>query len=434
MAAVVVVGLAIGSGAFALVWVMQRTLIGDLRDVTAVRAAEISSILEAGDEPTLVVGEADEQLVQVLDAGGRVVAASANAEGLAAVADLTPGEAVRVDGVLGDERLIAVAAGADTPGGPLTVVVVRSVDGVAESVQLVSALLAVGGPLLLVLVAVTTWGVVGRALRPVEAIRAEVDAITTSALDRRVPVPGGGDEVDRLARTMNRMLTRLQEQQQRQRRFVSDAAHELRSPLAVIRQHSEVARAHPHRSSLDALTRTVLQETHRLQALVDDLLVISRADEGSMRLARSPVDVDDLVLAEANRLRGYGGLRVDTRAVSSGQVHGDATALARVVRNLLDNAARHARGRVALTLHEDGGQVLLSVEDDGDGIPQTDRDRVFERFVRLDAGRTRDAGGAGLGLALVHDVAAAMGGTVVIEDSALGGARVVVGLPAAGGP
>jgi signal transduction histidine kinase len=278
-------------------------------------------------------------------------------------------------------------------------------------------------------VAATTWTVVGRALAPVEAIRAEVDAISAAALHRRVPDPPADDEIGRLARTMNRMLARLERAQARQRRLVADASHELRSPVAAIRQHAEVALAHPGRTTTTELAGTVLAEDLRLQRLAEDLLLLTKADEHSLALRRRPVDLDDLVFEEAGRLRDATRLRVDTAAVSAARVEGDAAALARVLRNLADNAARHAGGRLAFSVAERDGLAVLRVDDDGPGIPVADRERVFERFVRLDDARARDDGGSGLGLAIVAELVAAHGGTVAVAASPLGGARVEVALP-----
>jgi signal transduction histidine kinase len=281
---------------------------------------------------------------------------------------------------------------------------------------------------------VTTWTVVGRALAPVEAIRAEVDAISATALHRRVPDPAADDEIGRLARTMNRMLDRLEQAQTRQRRLVSDASHELRSPVATIRQHAEVALAHPGRTTTTELAGTVLAEDLRLQRLAEDLLLLTRADEHTLGLRRRPVDLDDLVFDEARRLRGVSGLRVDTSAVSAGRIDGDAAGLRRVLRNLGDNAARHAGAQVAFSVSERDGVVRLLVDDDGPGIPEADRERVFERFVRLDDARARDDGGSGLGLAIVAELVAAHDGTVTITPSPAGGTRVEVTLPRPTGP
>jgi signal transduction histidine kinase len=353
---------------------------------------------------------------------------------MAPLARLRPGRSAEVDipeAAPGeaDGRFLVVATGADTPLGRRTVLVARSAETVTETTAAVAGLLAVGLPLLLAVVAVTTWIAVGRAFAPVEAIRAEVDAISAAALHRRVQAPPADDEIGRLARTMNRMLDRLEQAQARQRRLVSDASHELRSPVAAIRQHAEVALAHPDRTTTAELASTVLAEDLRLQRLAEDLLLLTRADEHTLGLRRRPVDLDDLVFEEARRLRDTTGLRVDTTAVSAGRVDGDAAGLRRVLRNLGDNAARHAGARVAFSIAERDGMVCLRVDDDGPGIPEADRERVFERFVRLDDARARDGGGSGLGLAIVAELARAHGGAAAVAPSRLGGARVEVTLP-----
>ena len=266
----------------------------------------------------------------------------------------------------------------------------------------------------------------GRALAPVEGIRREAEAIEASELDRRVPEPDGDDEIARLARTVNRMLERLEAAQRRQRRFVSDASHELRSPVAVLRQHAEVAQLHPDVTSLEQLSEVVLAESEGLAALVDDLIVLARTDERGLVEAPAPVDLDDLVLEAARRIET--SVVVDRAAVSAAQVAGSRPLLQRAVRNLLDNAAEHGAGRVSLTLTEDGDAAELTVDDDGPGIPAEERERVFERFVRLDEARDR-AGGTGLGLAIVAAVIEAHRGSVHIETGPAGGTRVVVRIP-----
>ena len=438
VAAVAVVGVAMVVGAVVMVVVLRTTLTREVRAAARLRAEDVAAVLGAGSGAagpgTLAVDDADELLIQVLDGGGRVVAASPNVNGRPPVARLRPGSSVEVEVPAGgamDERgeFLAVATGADTTAGRRTVLVARSTEAVDEAVAAVGGLLAVGLPLLLAVVAVTTWVVVGRALAPVEAMRAEVDEISAAALHRRVPDPPADDEIGRLARTMNRMLGRLEQAQARQRRLVADASHELRSPVATIRQHAEVALAHPGLSSTAELASTVLAEDLRLQRLTEDLLLLTRADEQSLALRRRPVDLDDLVFEEARRLRDTTALRVDTTAVSAGRVAGDAAGLRRVLRNLGDNASRYARERLALSVGERDATVVLAVDDDGPGIPDADRERVFERFVRLDDARARDDGGSGLGLAIVAELVAAHGGAVVAAAGPLGGARVEITLP-----
>ena len=419
-------------GAIALVAVLRTELTREVAAAARVRAQDIAGVLAAGTRPgDLAIGAAEDTLVQVVDAGGAVVAASPDvAAGAAPVATLRPGESAQVTVPVDDDPYLAVAVGATAGGERYTVLVARSVEPVGRSSGIVTALLAAGLPALLAVVGTTTWLVVGRTLAPAEAIRAEVDAISAADLSRRVPDTGGTDEVARLGRTMNRMLERLELAQTRERQLVSDASHELRSPVAALRQHAEVALAHPDLSSTPELAGTVLAESVRLQNLVEDLLLLARIEEDSLRLSRRPVDLDDLVLDEARRLRaGPGAPRVDASAVSAGRVTGDAGALRRVLRNLVDNAARHARSKVGFALAEVDGEVLLAVEDDGPGIPPDQRERVLERFVRLDDARTRDAGGSGLGLAIVAEVVAAHGGTVAVGDAAGGGARIEIRLP-----
>ncbi|MGH2720652.1 MAG: sensor histidine kinase [Actinomycetota bacterium] len=430
--AVAVVAAALAAGGLTLVAVMHNTLQEEVETATRLRLSQVIAEMEKGGRPSIEVVERDEQLVQILDPSGRVLAASSNMAGEPAVADLSPGHSAKVDVPVDDSTFYAVAGAAGSPGGPVTVIVAHTLEDVVDSTRLVAVSLVIGLPLLLLVVGTTTFRVVGRALAPVDAIRQEVDEISASELHRRVPDPPGTDEIARLATTMNRMLGRLERSQARQRRFISDASHELRSPVASIRQHAEVALAHPSRTTVQDLARTVLAEDLRVERLVDDLLLLARADEHTLALRRRPVDVDDLVFEEARRLRQTTGLTVSTAAVSPGRVEGDPGTLRRVLRNLADNAARHAAGRVSFTLGRGEDGVVLTVEDDGPGIPVAERERVFERFVRLDNARARDSGGSGLGLSIVAEILRAHGGSVVVGDSALGGASVRVTLPVAG--
>ena len=325
---------------------------------------------------------------------------------------------------------VAVARSATEAGSgrELWVVSGRSLATVDGTMSTVVGLLAAAVPLLLIVLAVTIWFVVGRALRPVDRLRQQVDEVTASSLDRRVADPGTDDEVGRLAHTMNRMLQRLDDSRRSQNRFISDASHELKSPLASLRQYAEVARAHPDRISPDELSAPVLDEGARLEGLVQGMLVLAKADERMLTRPATLVDLDDIVFTEARRLRGSTSVTVDSGAVGAAQLHGDATLLSQLVRNLVDNAARHATTMVALAVRADDqdGTVTLVVEDDGAGVPEADRERVFERFVRLDEARARDGGGSGLGLAIVREIAAAHGGTVALRQAAGGGARFVV--------
>ena len=323
------------------------------------------------------------------------------------------------------------------------VTVVETVDGVdigllVDLTDAYAALDEIEAPLfasaaaLTLLAAAATWFLTGRALRPVAAITGQVDEITSGSLDGRVPEPGTGDEIGVLAQTMNRMLGRLERADLQRRQFVSDASHELRTPLAVLRSEAEVARRAPGTTTVETFGKVVLGETERLEGLVEDLLSLARADERKLVGARTgpPVelDVDDVVLAEAGRTRR---LPVDCRHVSAGRVLGRTDDLARAVGHLLDNAARHAEARVEVGVTTEGDRVKIWVDDDGAGLAEEDRRRVFDRFTRLDEARTRDRGGSGLGLAVVAETVAGLGGSVSVDQSPIGGARFVLDLPAA---
>lgn len=431
-AAVLVVGLALLIGATALVMTLRSSLERDVEKAARLRAQDVATALEGGTDPSgLALGDGDESFVQVVDERGEVVVASAKVRGLGPVADLQPGDGLTLPGLPGEEEdpFIVVATRATGPGEGFTVLVGRSLDPVEDSSAIVAKILLFGVPLLLLVVALTTWGVVGRALRFVESIRTQVAEISASQLHRRVPDPPGDDEIARLAHTMNAMLARLEDEQQRQRRFVSDASHELRSPVATIRNLTEVAIAHPGRTDLEEFSTAVLSEDIRIERLVDDLLILARSDEGRTSLARRSVDLDDVVLEEAKRLRGSTRLDIETGAVSGGRTMGDVSQLRRVVRNLADNAAQHATSAITFSLSQENDWIVMRVEDDGPGIAAENREAIFQRFARLDNARDRDHGGAGLGLAIVYESIRAHGGTIEVGDSPSGGARFEIRLP-----
>ncbi len=412
------------AGSLAMLAFVQRSLTAQAADGAEVRAAELVST-PGSTEGEIGVIDPTEEFVQVLR-DGVIVAGSANVRGRALLAAPAPGEHTILDRVPFTDAPFVVAGVAR---GSLTVIVGRNIDDEIDARNTVRTALLVGGPLLLLVVGGVTWWIVGQALRPVEDIRAEVERISARELDRRVPDAPGGDEVARLATTMNSMLDRLQRSQDRQRRLVSDASHELRSPVAAIRQHAEVAGRHPDSMRIDELAAAVLDETGRLQALVEDLLLLARLDEGADPEGVE-VDLDDIVLAEVARLRRTTSLEVDADRVGAGRVRGNGPALERVIRNLTENAVRYAQRHVALGVTQADGRVVFTLDDDGPGIPAADRPRVVERFVRLDDSRERGTGGAGLGLAIVLEVVAGHGGDVTLDESSLGGLRIEVRLPA----
>lgn len=424
LGAVVAVALFLGIGSLAFVGLFSAALRSGVEQSAVADAESAAAQLEVSG--SRILPEDDGRLLVLVD-GGRVIDRSDDDIELPSP---IPGGDTFV-AVVDDESVLFAGEDLELDDQDLVLLAGRSLEEVDDAVSLVSVLLLVAVPVLVALVGALTWLLVGRALAPVERIRREVSALSAEDLHRRVEVPATGDEIGRLASTMNGMLGRLEDAQTAQRRFVSDASHELRSPLAVIRQYAEVAAAHPDRVDSAELASTVLDEGARMQGLVESLLLLAKLDERAIDAERRSVDVDDLLLVEASRLRAAGLVQVDASGISASRVRGDEQLLARVIRNLVDNAVRHARTTVRLACSDDGPVVRVVVEDDGSGIRPQDRSSVFERFVRLDASRSRDAGGSGLGLSIVADVVRLHGGSVSIIDGSLGGAGFVVTLPAA---
>ena len=422
----------------ALVLTQRRVLTDNLDETLTSQAEAIAAEVSAGRVPSTPPPVADDDgITQVVDAGGRVLAASAGAAGIPPVAGPPPGneraENRTVDAALaGDQpqpyRVASVRA--DGAAGAAVVHVAAPLDDIRDSTTVLARSLAVAVPAATALLALVVWWLVGRTLRPVEAIRREVAGIGGRALDRRVPVPAGDDEVTRLARTMNGMLDRIEDAARRQQRFVADASHELRSPLARIRAEIEVDLAHPGGADPAATSRSVLAEALGMQHLVDDLLVLARSDAGvGGGGRRAAVDLDDVVERQLRRLRDDERVAVDGTGVAAAQVTGDRDRLARAVGNVLDNARRHARTTVAVTVAELGDDAVVTVTDDGPGIPPDRADEVFERFARLDGARTVGTGGSGLGLAIAREIVVDHGGTIAIDTAHRPGARVVITLP-----
>jgi signal transduction histidine kinase len=403
--ATAVFGVAFVAGAWGLVHVSRSNLVDSIE---AAQRSQIKELVRAYNENEQLIP--DQRVVRITPDGP--------------VYEAVPRHRA---GYIETQQVIQIA------GHNVTVVAERSLDEVNSTTDKLKTTMYFAVPTLIALVALATWYFAGRALRPVEAIRAEAESITGSTIHRRVPEPKTNDEVGRLARTMNAMLGRLDESSQRQRQFVSDASHELRSPLASIRTNVEVALRNNERADWNAVAARVLAEDERMEDTVTELLELARLDEleGMTPIATLPeVDLDELVHDETVRSHR---VMINTTRVSGGRVHGRREQLARMIRNLLDNADRHARTLVAVELHNDSetGLVELTVDDDGPGISPDDRERVFDRFTRLDDGRARDVGGLGLGLSMVKAIVEQHDGTVMIEDAPLGGARITVTLPAA---
>ena len=435
--ATVLVAVILAVSGAALVLTQQRVLLHGIDESLVQRADNIEAAVLGGEFGARLPsdGDPEDTFLQLLGPGGEVIASSSNASGLPAAAAPVVDDPERIVTVTdvslsnGEFRVLVRRLGGGG-GEPVFLVVAKNLDDVNESVDVLATSLAIAVPAVTALVALLVWWLTGRVLRPVEAIRAEVAGIRGNDLHRRVPDPGTADEIADLARTMNEMLARVELATERQRQFVADASHELRSPLTRLRSNLEVAIAHPDLVPEDELLAGLAVDVADLQRLVDGLLFLARL-EGAGAVPDEPVDLDDLVLAEARRLRERGGVDVDVSAVSAARTAGDSTQLVRMVANLASNAERHAASRVSFELGEHDGRCTLVVADDGPGIPADQRVEVFKRFTRLDEARSRDAGGSGLGLAIVHDIVVRHAGTVSVCEGEPGGARFVVDLPRA---
>lgn len=433
LGATAVVALALTAASVALFAMLHADLQRNANDAATAQADTVGQLAAEGKLPDLLPLTHGADFIQVVDSSGRVVAASQNLVGRPAVAHLRPHEG-RLRATWSGEpfgeghrqRIVAVTA--QTPGGAVTVYAGTSLRDADAADEITKVALGIGTPLLLATVALVTWWVTGRALRPVEAIRSEVAEITGRALHRRVPVPAAQDEVARLARTMNATLDRLEDAVVRQRRFIADASHELRSPITVLRTQLEVALAHPDPALWPDLVRDALEDTVRLQDLASDLLLLARLDAAEP-VSRIPLDMAELCRTTVAARHGD-RLPVDTRLQPGLTVEGNRGWLVRLLTNLLDNAQRHADRRIELVLHtdQDARLAVLEVTDDGPGIPDADRERIFERFTRLDDARSRDLGGAGLGLAIARDIAHQHHGTLRVEPHP-NGAGIVARLP-----
>lgn len=437
LAAAGVVTIALALGAAALLFVLDRALLSALDDAATIRAQDITTSLQSDS-----LTELDSELfgtnqrivlVQVIDPTGHVVRTSDPDPGAPATDARPPAGGPPARGLSGQTDhgtdLRITAQGASSGATDYTVLVAVSAESVEATVATVGGLLALGGPVIALVAALATYTLVRRSLRSVEHIRTQVAAISSNDLGERIPVPTPRDEITALARTMNDMLTRIDAGHTAQRRFVADASHELRNPLTTLTLALELADTRPELLDHELVRETLLPEVTRMHLLVDDLLLLARADEHGLPLRLGDVDLDDVVDAEVHRARG-GTEKTITAALSPVRICGDRTQLERVVRNLIDNAIRFAAQTVHAQVMQYGDTAQVIVSDDGPGIPQPDRDRVLERFVRLDNSRERNLGGSGLGLAIVVEIVAAQRGSVRIGDSGQGGCQVVVTLAA----
>ncbi|MEU9040587.1 MULTISPECIES: ATP-binding protein [unclassified Kitasatospora] len=418
LAACLSVAVVLAVASAAVVLLLRANLERTVEDGAREQAQAVARLAEDGRLPGQLPLDHGTDFIQVVDAHGTVVAASQNLTGHPSVAPTghRDGHTTFNLRTLGDQhhqRVTTITTA--TPSGSVTVHVGASLRTVDAAEDLTTAALAALSAVLLITVGVLTWRATGRALRPVEAIRAEVAAIGDRDLNRRVPEPRSEDEIARLAGTMNAMLERLEAAGVRQRRFIADASHELRSPLTVLRTQLEVALAHPDPDVRTDLTAGALEDTERLQALAADLLLLARLDASGRDRPGEPVDLAALVHTTI-AARGAEPHPVTVHTPVPVTVSGHPLWLGRLLTNLLDNAQRHARHAVTVRLGTDRatGHAVLDVANDGPPIEPADREKIFERFTRLDDARSRDDGGAGLGLPIARDIAALHGGTLTV--------------------
>lgn len=407
-----------------LLLVLQRYALTRVLDQAANKtASQISKSFETGRGPTTVqTSTPGIDGIQVVDGHDRVIAATQGADwrvllvSSSELDDIRSGERPTITDPESGAPLRVVGRRVRGAGSDLTVLVYTDVSRVDDSLRILTQAALIGGPLAVLLMAIATYGVVTLSLRPVAALRHGAADITAAGLARqRLPLPTAQDEIHRLAVTLNAMLDRIDSATSRQRTFVGDAAHELRSPLASLRVQLEVGQRLGPTADWKSLIDDVLVDVERLDRLVADLLMLARLDESGGRLTRrEPVALDELV---ASVVRGYEHARVPVAlAAEPVTINGDPDSLRRVAINLINNATRYATTSVQVRVESatrDGRPVaLLTVVDDGPGIPETERERVFDRFYRVQESRSRETGGTGLGLPIVRDIVRNHGGRV----------------------
>ena len=416
--AVLIVGAGLTAGSVLVLDLVENNLLGNAENTARARARDTAALVSAGRLPSTV----DDRLVQVVSQDRRVIVASPELAGAPPLLSSWPSPE-GTSSEMGDYLVVAVPAMYE--GAPVAVYAASSLDVVTEGVDATSSALLLAVPVLLVIIGWASWLLIGRTLRPVEAMRTEVASITAAQLNHRLAEPRTQDEIGRLAVTLNEMLARLATAHSRLGRFTADAAHELRSPLTAILTQLEVGLAHPSRTDWVRLAREVHHAGTRLDRLVDQLLTLATAGSPA---AVELIDLDELVLAEAAAVRARGKVTVDLSALSAVRLPGRTDDLRRVIRNLLENAERSAVATVTLGLTADGSVAELIVADDGPGIPPEHRALVFERFYRIEPSRSRNTGGAGLGLSIARELVTAHKGTIWIANSQTG-AELHVTLP-----
>ncbi len=409
------------------------------RDISALVQQSDTGLRDAAHAPgPSAGGQASTDFAQILDGTGHVFDGTSGFQRRALLSpaqlrraklgtstfDLTAGPPAA-----GPARLLATPVQAQ--GRRLVVVVGSSLEHRNQALANLATLLLIGGPAALLLAALAAYAVASAALRPVESMRARAASISAEDLDQRLPLSPGRDELRRLGQTLNEMLTRLEAGLARERAFVADASHELRSPLAMLKTELELmARDRPAGAALDSAVSAAIADTNRLARLTEDLLVLARADRDQLPIAPRSVQVADLL---AGVVRRYPRQDVAPQAEAPSEgpsalvVRADPDRLVQALTNLIDNALRHGAPPVRLNVRERGGFVELHVTDAGRGFPREFLPHSFERFARADASHT--TGGTGLGLAIVRTIAKSHGGSAHAANCAEGGADAWIAIP-----
>jgi len=439
LSAVVVVTFSLLVGGAFLLLVLQSSLVSAAWNDLALRANDVARLLqEEGIEETQSTLSEDRHSagqVQIVSEANRVVGWSIRGLSSDPISTLRPApgrtakqELTRVPALGEDDEVLVSARGVEVHGKRYVILVAAPLEVQTDALRTVGLLLLAAAPLLVALVGMAVWVLVGQSLKTVERIRRQVAEIDGRRLHERVEVPPTGDEIAALASTMNQMLDKLEQSDNSHRAFFSDASHELRSPLSTLVTTAEVASLDESGKTWLDMQQTVLNESSRMQSLVEDLLTLAKVDAHQLQLNVQDVDLEDVLDEEIKRLRTVSNLQVNAE-LHPMRVRGDERRLTQVFRNLTDNAARHATSAVMIGMERRPGEVIVSVDNDGEIISPKDRSRVFERFARLDASRSSDGGGSGLGLAISREIMVAHGGTVLATESD-GWCRFQVILPA----
>ncbi|HEY6682215.1 MAG TPA: ATP-binding protein [Propionibacteriaceae bacterium] len=426
LSAVVVVTFSLLVGGAFLLLVLQSSLISAEWNNLALRAGDVARLLEEEGvretQSTLAEDRRSSEQVQIIDSSNRVVAWSARRLRGEPISALRPApgktakeELVRAPALGEDDEVLVSARGVEVNDQAYVVLVAEPLEVQTDTLRTVGLLLLAAAPLLIALVGVAVWVLVGRSLKTVERIRRQVAEIDGQRLSERVEVPPTGDEIAALAATMNQMLDKLERSDSTHRAFFSDASHELRSPLSTLVTTAEVASMDDTGKTWLDMQQTVLNESSRMQSLVEDLLTLAKVDAHQLQLDIQEVDLEDVLDSEITRLRTVSSLQINAE-LQPARVRGDERRLSQVFRNVLDNAARYAKSAIIVKMERRPGEVVVSVDNDGEIISAQDRSRVFERFARLDASRSSDRGGSGLGLAISREIMLAHGGTVVASE------------------